>query len=113
MELCDGKFGAGTCSRAGDFLCTPPTTPGNHGPVGTAHQFHFQYADGTPYFPLARLRTPICSLPTENAKASIDGMKEARFNKSRVCVLPKPLAKGRRFCRSQSHGRREGTRRCT
>ncbi|MGA8041567.1 MAG: DUF5060 domain-containing protein, partial [Terracidiphilus sp.] len=24
---------------------------GNRGPVGTAHQFHFQYADGTPYFP--------------------------------------------------------------
>ncbi|HKO20263.1 MAG TPA: DUF5060 domain-containing protein, partial [Acidobacteriaceae bacterium] len=37
--------------HTGTFTCTAPTTPGNHGPVTTAHQFHFQYADGTPYFP--------------------------------------------------------------
>ena len=36
--------------QTGSFECVP-AKPGNHGPVGTAHQFHFQYADGTPYFP--------------------------------------------------------------
>jgi hypothetical protein len=81
-------------ARAGDFLCTPPTTPGNHGPVGTAHQFHFQYADGTPYFPFGTTTYAYLFTADENAKASIDGMKEARFNKSRVCVLPKPLGEG-------------------
>src|ERR1700761_3324713 len=34
--------------HTGEFVCTPPMTPGNHGPVGTAHQFHFEHADGTP-----------------------------------------------------------------
>jgi len=64
------------------------TTPGNHGPVG-------QRTSSTSSMRTALLTSfwhdyvPICSLPDENAKASIDGMKEARFNKSRVCVLPK------------------------
>ena len=60
-------------ARAGDFLCTPPTTPGNHGPVGTAHQFHFQYADGTPYFPFGTTTYAYLFTADENAKASIDG----------------------------------------
>jgi len=81
-------------AHTGEFLCTPPATPGNHGPVGTAHQFHFQHADGTPYFPFGTTTYAYLFTTEDNAKASLDGMKEARFNKSRVCVLPKPLGKG-------------------
>ncbi len=80
--------------HTGEFECTGPTTPGNHGPVGTAHQFHFQYADGTPYFPFGTTTYAYLFAADDNAKASLRGMKEARFNKSRVCVLPKPLGKG-------------------
>jgi hypothetical protein len=80
--------------HTGEFVCTPPTTAGNHGPVGTAHQFHFQYADGAPYFPFGTTTYAYLFTTDENAKASLAGMREAKFNKSRVCVLPKPLGRG-------------------
>jgi hypothetical protein len=80
--------------HTGEFVCMPPTTPGNHGPVGTAHQFHFQHADGTPYFPFGTTTYAYLFTAEENAAASLRGMKEVQFNKSRVCVLPKPLGGG-------------------
>lgn len=80
--------------HTGEFVSTVPTTPGNHGPVGTAHQFHFQYADGTAYFPFGTTTYAYLFTTDENAKASLAGMRDANFNKSRVCVLPKPLGKG-------------------
>jgi hypothetical protein len=79
--------------HTGEFVCTPATTPGNHGPVGTAHQFHFQHADGTPYFPFGTTTYAHLFTSEENAKESLGGVQEAHFNKSRMCVLPKPLAK--------------------
>ncbi len=80
--------------KSGNLLCTAPVTPGNHGPVGVAHQFHFQYADGTPYFPFGTTTYAYLFTSDANAAASLAGMKEAHFNKTRPCVLPKPLAKG-------------------
>jgi hypothetical protein len=80
--------------RTGTFVCTAPITAGNHGPVGVAHQFHFQYADGTPYFPLGTTTYAYLFTSNENAQASLAGMKRAQFNKTRICVLPKPLGKG-------------------
>ena len=80
--------------HTGEFVCTPPSTLGNRGPVGTAHQFHFQYADGTPYFPFGTTTYAYLFTADTNAKASLTGMQVARFNKSRVCVLPKPLGSG-------------------
>ena len=80
--------------HSGAFVCTPPTTSGNHGPVGTAHQYHFQYADGTAYFPFGTTTYAYLFTSDENAEASLRGMREAHFNKSRVCLLPKPLGKG-------------------
>jgi len=61
----------------GGFTCVPAKAGGpvpNRGPVGTAHQFHFQYADGTPYFPFGNL-------------------KKVGFNKVRMCLPPKGLGK--------------------
>jgi Domain of unknown function (DUF5060)/Protein of unknown function (DUF4038)/Domain of unknown function (DUF5605) len=79
--------------HAGGFTCTQPTS-GNHGPVGTAHQFHFQFADATPYFPFGTTTYAYLFATEENAAHSLAGMKQAHFNKARVCVLPKPLGKG-------------------
>src|SRR5438105_4980380 len=76
--------------HSGEFLCTAPTTPGNHGPVTTAHQFHFQYADSTPYFPFGTTTYAYLFASDEAAANSLAGMKQY-FNKCRVCVLPKPL----------------------
>jgi hypothetical protein len=81
-------------AHTGALTCTAPTTPGNRGPVGVAHQFHFQYADGTPCFPFGTTTYAYLFTTDENAQASLSGMKEARFNKTRICVLPKPIGKG-------------------
>jgi len=79
--------------QSGAITCTPPT-PGNHGPVGTAHNFHFQHADATPYFPFGTTTYAMLFATDSNAAASIAGMKASQFNKTRVCVLPKPIGKG-------------------
>ncbi len=81
----DGHTGAITCT---------PAKPGNHGPVTTAHQFHFQHADGAPYFPFGTTTYAYLFATDAAAKLSLAGMKQAHFNKSRVCVMPKPLGKG-------------------
>jgi hypothetical protein len=77
--------------HTGQFTCTAPTTPGNHGPVTTAHQFHFQYADGTPYFPFGTTTYAYLFASDEAARLSLEGMKQAKFSKTRACVLPKGL----------------------
>ena len=77
--------------KTGSFTCVPPTTSGNHGPVTTAHEFHFQYADGTSYFPFGTTTYAYLFTADENARHSLEGMKQAQFNKTRICVLPKPL----------------------
>jgi hypothetical protein len=77
--------------HTGQFTCTAPTTPGNHGPVTTAHQFHFQYADGTRYFPFGTTTYAYLFASDEAARLSLEGMKQAKFSKTRACVLPKGL----------------------
>jgi hypothetical protein len=79
-------------NQAGNFTCTP-AKPGNHGPVGTAHQFHFEHADGTSYFPFGTTTYAFLFTREDNASNSLTGMT-GRFNKTRCCILPKPLGQG-------------------
>ncbi|HEU5342327.1 DUF5060 domain-containing protein [Edaphobacter sp.] len=76
--------------KSGAFTCTTPTTPGNHGPVIVRHEYHFQYADGTPYFPFGTTTYAYLFTSDDNARLALEGMKP-HFNKTRACVLPKPL----------------------
>jgi hypothetical protein len=78
--------------KTGRFSCIPATS-GNHGPVTTAHRYHFVHADGTPYFPFGTTTYAFLFTGDENAANSLAGMK-GLFNKSRVCVLPKPIGQG-------------------
>jgi hypothetical protein len=78
--------------QTGRFTCAPATS-GNHGPVTTAHRYHFVHADGTPYFPFGTTTYAFLFTKDENAANSLAGMK-GLFNKSRVCVLPKPIGQG-------------------
>ena len=96
--------------HTGEFECTKPTTAGNHGPVGTAHQFHFQYADGTPYFPFGTTTYAYLFAAEESAQASLRGMQQARFNKTRACVLPKSLGKGEQILPFPNSGAGAGGR---
>jgi hypothetical protein len=78
--------------KTGRFNCIP-ASPDNHGPVTTTHQFHFEHADGTPYFPFGTTTYALLFTDEQNASNSLAGMT-GKFNKSRVCVLPKPLGQG-------------------
>jgi hypothetical protein len=79
-------------NQTGSFTCTP-AKPGNHGPVTTAHQFHFEHADGAPYFPFGTTTYAFLFTREENAANSLAGMT-GMFNKTRCCILPKPLGQG-------------------
>lgn len=76
--------------HTGSFECVPAAT-GNHGPVGTAHQFHFQYADGTPYFPFGTTCYSYGFIGEPLDRLTLENLKTAGFNKVRMCLLPKPL----------------------
>jgi hypothetical protein len=76
----------------GGFECISPAA-GNRGPVGTAHQFHFQYADGTPYFPFGTTCYSYGFIGAPYGDETLKNLKDAGFNKVRICLLPKPLGK--------------------
>jgi len=76
--------------HSGEFECVS-AKPGNRGPVGTAHQFHFQYADGTPYFPFGTTCYAYGFIGDPFARQTLESLKDAGFNKVRMCLLPKPL----------------------
>jgi Domain of unknown function (DUF5060)/Protein of unknown function (DUF4038)/Domain of unknown function (DUF5605) len=77
--------------HTGGVVVTAPTTANNHGLVGVAREFHFQYADGTPYFPFGTTTYAYLFTSEANYKNSLAGMVGAKFNKSRICLLPKGL----------------------
>lgn len=74
--------------KTGEFTCTPASS-GNHGPVYVHNQFHFAYADGTPYYPFGTT----CYAWTHQGDAleeqTLETLKQASFNKIRMCVFPK------------------------
>jgi len=74
--------------KTGEFTCVEPSA-GNHGPVYVNNTFHFAYADGTPYYPFGTT----CYAWTHQGEAleeqTLKTLKEASFNKIRMCVFPK------------------------
>jgi hypothetical protein len=102
MPDAPGKWSYVTASSApqlaghtGGFTAIAPTAANNHGPVGVAREFHFQYADGTPYFPFGTTTYAYLFTAEANYKNSLAGMVGAKFNKSRICLLPKGLGADR------------------
>ena len=74
--------------QRGEFTCTPPTG-NNHGPVGVIDHYHFAYADGTPYHPVGTTCYVWTHQGDELEEQTIDTLKDAPFNKMRMCVFPK------------------------
>lgn len=74
--------------QVGEFVCTPPSGS-NHGPVSVIDSFHFAYADSTPYHPVGTT----CYVWNHQGEAletqTIATLKNAPFNKMRMCVFPK------------------------
>jgi hypothetical protein len=76
----DGKTGSFTAGPAG---------AGNHGPVRVRNQFHFGHADGTPFLSFGTTCYAWTHQPLDQQAQTLETLKEARFNKMRMCVFPK------------------------
>lgn len=74
--------------KSGELIATAPTGD-NHGPVVVKNEFHFAYADGTPYRPIGTTCYAWTSQPAELEEATLRTLAEAPFNKLRMCVFPK------------------------
>lgn len=74
--------------RTGRFTVTAPAA-GNHGPVRVRNQFHFAYADGTPYLPFGTTCYAWTHQPVAMQDETLETLAKAGFNKIRMGVLPK------------------------
>lgn len=74
--------------ESGSFSATAPA-PAVHGPVRVHNQFHFAYADGTPYFPFGTTCYAWTHQPLAMQDETLATLGVARFNKMRMGVFPK------------------------
>ncbi|MDE6132853.1 MAG: DUF5605 domain-containing protein [Oscillospiraceae bacterium] len=82
----DGSFSDDKCG--GEFTVFKPSE-NNHGQVRVHNKFHFQYADGTPYYPLGTT-CYVWELQSDELIAqTLESLKNSPFNKIRFCVFPK------------------------
>jgi hypothetical protein len=75
----------------GTFTCVAPA-PGNHGPVSVANTYHFAYADGTPYKQIGTTCYVWTHQGDELEQQTLKTLRNAPFNKIRMCVFPKHYA---------------------
>ena len=76
----NGKSGAFECIAA---------EQGNHGPVSVRDQFHFGYADGTPYAECGTTCYAWAFQPEEVQRQTLETLRNTVFNKLRMCIFPK------------------------
>ncbi|HOQ05099.1 MAG TPA: DUF5060 domain-containing protein [Anaerohalosphaeraceae bacterium] len=73
--------------RQGAFVCTPAAS-GNHGPVRVREQYHFAYADGTPFFPFGTTIYKWFFQPDAVQQQTLQTLRNSPFNKVRFLLLP-------------------------
>lgn len=73
---------------SGEFTVLPPAE-NNHGTVRVRGKFHFQYADGTPYYPIGTTCYVWNLQSDELIEKTIESLKRSPFNKIRFCIFPK------------------------
>jgi hypothetical protein len=74
--------------HTGSFVCTPATA-GNHGPVSVRGTWDFGYADGAPYLPFGTTCYAWTHQPEGLQDQTIATLRDAPFNKMRMCIFPK------------------------
>ena len=74
--------------RSGQFVCAAPSA-GNRGPVSVARQYHFAYADGTPFSNIGTTCYAWAHQGQAMVKQTLDTLAQGPFNKLRMCVFPK------------------------
>lgn len=72
---------------SGEFQCVP-STGRNHGPV-RARGMHFCYADGTGFIPMGTTCYAWVHQDGRLMEQTLDTLRNAPFNKVRMCVFPK------------------------
>lgn len=72
----------------GTFTVTPPASD-RHGVVRVANTYHFAYADGTPYYPFGTTCYAWVHQSESLQEQTLETLREAKFNKLRMCVFPK------------------------
>ena len=73
--------------KQGQFTCVAPASD-NHGSVRVRNQYHFEYADGTPFFPFG---TTLYEWPFQSEslrRQTIETLKQSPFNKVRMLLVP-------------------------
>jgi len=74
--------------KKGQLTCVKPS-PSNHGPVRVHKKWHLAYADGTSYFQVGTTCYAWAHQGNEMEQQTLATLKEAPFNKMRMCVFPK------------------------
>jgi hypothetical protein len=70
-------------------IAVGPARDGVHGPVRVRNQFHFAYADGTPYMPFGTTCYAWTHQPLALQETTLKTLASAPFNKIRMGVFPK------------------------
>lgn len=72
----------------GDFTVVEATGV-NHGPVQVRNTYHMGYADGKPYWQIGTTSYAWVHQTKELQEQTLETLKEAPFNKLRMCIFPK------------------------
>jgi hypothetical protein len=80
--------------KTGGFTCVEPSA-NNHGPASVCHTYHFVYADGTPYFQVGTTCYAWVHQGAALEEQTLQTLRNAPFNKLRMCVFPKDYAYNR------------------
>lgn len=72
----------------GNFECIESSCD-NHGPVRVKQKFHFEYEDGTVYYPFGTTCYAWIHQTKELQEKTLETLKSSPFNKIRMCVFPK------------------------
>ncbi|MES2773824.1 MAG: DUF5060 domain-containing protein [Bacteroidota bacterium] len=75
-------------NQKGAFDCVA-TKGTNHGIVRVSNTLGFKYADGTPYYPVGTTAYAWNHMGKQLQQATLQSLREAAFNKLRMCVFPK------------------------
>lgn len=73
--------------KEGRFTCTP-ASPGNHGPVRVRNQYHFEYRDGSPFYPFGTTIYEWIFQTEQTRRQTLETLKSAPFNKARFLLVP-------------------------
>lgn len=74
--------------KTGSLEVVKPS-PNNRGPVRVRNRFHFEFADGTPYFPVGTTCYSWTHFGDKIEQQTLATLKTAPFNKLRMCIFPK------------------------